>query len=180
MQEFANERSLAPYFDGAIEAIAVQPSGASDFPVAPAGDDNSRPFDALKRMLDSVGGLGWSVIGFILGATFWHFIGFWAFVSDVVLAGGAVPTTHQATMHQAVNVPAPGVRQQWLEVADAAVPSCTTLHLDRRTGLTTERACEADHAPLPQDSFEGREDRIVAAHPPVAAQDTLRPGDRLP
>ena len=53
-------------------------------------------------MLDGLGGLGWSVIGFVGGAVFWHFIGFWGFVSEVVLAGNSPMAVEQVAFHAAV------------------------------------------------------------------------------
>ena len=108
--------------------------------------------DEATRMLDGIGGLGWSVIGFVVGAIFWHFIGFWGFVADVVLAGGPSPAREQLAWSAPRSV-----------VASAAMPSCTTLVLDRRSGLTSARPCEGVLPPLPADTFQGREDRVAVA-----------------
>jgi len=151
MPGIANERSFSSLIDrelrdGVRDGLAVSGSHAPEAPRA--------PLQTAKRLLDGVNGLGWSVIGFLGGAVFWHFIGFWSFVSHVVLAGGPQP-----------NVLAHAVeRPHWVRTADAAaaVPGCTALVLDRRTGTTSARACDTSHAPLPADAFEGREDRIVA------------------
>ncbi len=114
---------------------------------------------AAKRVLDGIGGLGWSIIGFVLGAVFWHFVGFWGFVSEVVLAGGPPPSGAVA----AIYAPMLEARSRWVQVADASPSPCTLLVLDRRTGLTSARPCEDGQAPLPADAFEGREDRVIAS-----------------
>jgi len=105
-------------------------------------------------MLDGIGGLGWSVIGFVVGAVFWHFIGFWGFVSEVVLAGRPPEPAAQSRMH----TPAVAEKRP-VQVADAA--PCTVLALDRQTGVTSARACVESGSALRADAFQGREDRIV-------------------
>jgi hypothetical protein len=164
MLGYANGRGLGPLVaDRAAEASARR--GGAPAPCAPgrpeAGGSASRArsrLGAVRDRLDGVGGLGWSVIGFIGGAVFWHFIGFWGFVSDVVLARGAPPPAARAAVH--VSAPAKGA--QSAKVADTAspLPACTLLSLDRRTGLTSARPCDSDHPPLALDSFQGRQDRI--------------------
>ncbi|WP_333794235.1 hypothetical protein [Hyphomicrobium sp.] len=109
-------------------------------------------FGAARRALDGIGGLGWSVLGFVAGAVFWHFIGFWSFVSDVVLVGDAPPAAMRAA--------------EPIAIALADTPSaqaCTRLALDRRTGETSAHACDADSPLLPADAFEGRQDRMPRA-----------------
>ncbi len=120
-----------------------------------------RRIDALKNVLDSVSGLGWSVIGFVIGAVFWHFVGFWGFVSEVVLAGGPIAALEQRAAEPAGRKSDIGALPQWVQVADASAPACTLLALDRLTGQTSARPCDADHAALPADSSLGREDRLL-------------------
>lgn len=108
-------------------------------------------------MLDGLGGLGWSVIGFVGGAVFWHFVGFWGFVSDVVLSEGPPAASRAALYHAPAHAP----RMRPVQVADASQAPCTLLALDRRTGVTSARPCDNDHPPLPADAFQGREDRIA-------------------
>ncbi|MDP1909814.1 MAG: hypothetical protein Q8K85_16060 [Hyphomicrobium sp.] len=115
-------------------------------------------------MLDGIGGLGWSVAGFVVGAVFWHFIGFWSFVADVVLAGGPAAGIDKAARGQQ--------QQQLVRMADAetvastvVAATCTSLVLDRRTGITSAGACRAGHASLPRDAMDGREDRLSGHGP---------------
>jgi hypothetical protein len=156
MQGYANDRGFGPLLDdGAAapsEGAGVAARGAPQ--LERAGRWKLR---AAREMLDGIGGLGWSVLGFVGGAVFWHFVGFWGFVSDVVLADGPPMIAGQAVIY----APPPEVRARWLQVADASAPSCTLLSLDRRTGVTSARPCDGEHAPLPADSFQGREDRVI-------------------
>jgi len=163
MPRLADNPSLAPLFDGSAVPSSgglgtVQPANGGRLQPAVA---RRRRLGAARRMLDGVGGLGWSVIGFVGGAVFWHFIGFWGFVSEVVLSGNAPMIAGRDTLHAAVRE-APSYR---MLVADAStLPPCTVLSLDRRTGVTSSRPCDGSHAaPLPADSFQGRQDRITRA-----------------
>src|SRR5688572_18392422 len=159
MPGFTDERGLAHLFgDG------PHPPGDALRAARFADDGRSRPVAAGVRklsvargLLDGIGGLGWSVIGFVGGAIFWHFIGFWGFVADVVLAGGPSPATEQAAIHASMT----DGRAPQVQVADASVLSCTLLSRDRTTGVTSARPCDSSHAPLPADSFQGRQDRIA-------------------
>ncbi len=52
-------------------------------PVARAGLATAAIYRALKSVSSAV---LWGAGGFVTGAIFWHFIGFWGFVSDVVFS----------------------------------------------------------------------------------------------
>lgn len=151
MREIASRRGLTPLFDNGIDAAG---SGAAD--------GGLRRFEGVKRVLDGVGGLGWSVIGFVLGAMFWHFVGFWGFVSEAVLAGGPIAAIEQRAAEPARRKSQADALPQWVQVAEASAPACTLLALDRQTGLTSARPCDADHTALPADVSLGREDRLPA------------------
>ena len=163
MQGLANDGGLRPPF------FLDERAGEQSVRATPDVADNQRRAVSAGRrsvrsagaVLDGVGGLGWSVIGFVGGAVFWHFVGFWGFVSDVVLA--KEPFTFLPAGLQATHESSPEVRSRWIQVADAdtAGTPCTLLSLDRRTGVTSARPCVGDHAPLPMDSFQGREDRMT-------------------
>ncbi|MDQ8699441.1 hypothetical protein [Hyphomicrobium sp. LHD-15] len=177
MPGITNEHKLTPLFEGALSEELGAASGfgqanalASSITLA-SPNAQGRRLDAVRRTLDGIGGLGWSVIGFVVGAVFWHFVGFWGFVANVVLAGGGIASSassaHPAHVERRAN---------WVQVAEAsttAPAACTMLFLDRQTGLTSAHACESDHPPLPADSFEGREDRMVTSGGEPAAR-----GDR--
>ena len=168
----ADERGLAPFIERDA-AAGLQASGFGE--IAPDAGRRGTLHRA-RYFLDGVGGLGWSVIGFVIGAVFWHFIGFWAFVSDVVLAGGPIGAVERSVVYA---VPQLQSRPRWVEMADASSSSCTTLLLDRDTGLTSARPCDGDAAMLlARDTFQGREDRIISPRLAPRAQDTLHASDR--
>lgn len=113
-----------------------------------------RRLHAVKVALDGVGGLGWSVAGFVAGAIFWHFVGFWGFMSGIVAGDPTVQVPAVASVQ----------RSQWVQVAEADAPTmCTQLALDRATGLTSAAPCEQGDVPLSTDPEPGRQDRLQAA-----------------
>ncbi|HEX4894666.1 MAG TPA: hypothetical protein VFV47_15425 [Hyphomicrobiaceae bacterium] len=65
-----------------------------------------------------------AVIGFLLGAVFWHFIGFWGFVREIVYKG---PVGAQSAVEQ-------------------TGASCTSLVLDRASGSVRAAPCPLDAA----------------------------------
>ncbi|WP_439542100.1 hypothetical protein [Hyphomicrobium sp.] len=160
MPRSANERDLTPLMiPSAVPAAGKgRARGIMKLVAAYSGAERRRA-GSLAGMLDGIGGLGWSVAGFVVGAVFWHFIGFWSFVADVVLAGGPAAGIDKAARGQP--------QQQLVRMADAetvastvVAAACTSLVLDRRTGITSAGACHAGHASLPMDAMEGREDRL--------------------
>lgn len=117
-----------------------------------------RRLTAARRTLDGIGGLGWSVIGFLLGAVFWHFVGFWSFVSEVVLAGhSAEQPRPAASQFVTTSETSAGSHDVPLAVA------CTALVLDRRTGATSAGGCARDFAPAAGYAAKQREDRASVA-----------------
>jgi hypothetical protein len=162
MPGITNEHDLTPLFDsGPAENAAAGREGAL---AAPRSQRSVRGrLVVARRVLDGIGGLGWSVIGFLVGAVFWHFVGFWGFMANVVLAGGsAAPASSVHPLHVE--------RWGWTRVAEAAVVAplaCTALILDRQTGLTSARACDGEEPVLPTEAAGGRQDRLLpsAAEP---------------
>jgi hypothetical protein len=157
MPGITNEHDLTPLFDRELSGKLV--AGVPLVPTQPNTPSTVKQrVTDVRRMLDGVSGLGWSVIGFVLGAVFWHFVGFWGFVANVVVSGPVVPSSSAQTLQMAQ-------RGGLVRMAEASAPAssaaCTILFLDRQTGLTSARACEGDEPPLPADSFQGREDRAV-------------------
>jgi hypothetical protein len=158
MPRTANERDLTPFMTppAALAAGHRRARGIRKL-VAAYSRPERRSAGSLVEMMDGIGGLGWSVAGFVVGAVFWHFIGFWSFVADVVLAGGPAAGIDQAARAQP---------QQWVRMADAETvartdaAACTSLVLDRRTGMTSAVACGANGVSLPMDAADGREDRL--------------------
>lgn len=94
----------------------------------------------LRQTLDS---LGWALCGFLIGAVFWHFVGFWSFVTTIVLKG-------------------PETIQEGAPVVTHRVANCTMLVLDRRHGGTTSEPCSDIPLRLEARST-GRGDRAVVA-----------------
>ncbi|MBN9277657.1 MAG: hypothetical protein J0I57_08480 [Hyphomicrobium sp.] len=117
---------------------------------APAPQSRHR-LDDLVREIGRGGFFGrraaplvWGFAGFLIGAMFWHVIGFWGFLSDVVLKG-----------------PEPQASVVVNEAPTAMLPNCTTLALNRATGMTTSVPC-IEQMPLLEEARIGRQDLAFA------------------
>lgn len=106
--------------------------------------------------------LVWGLAGFLVGAVFWHLIGFWVFVSEVVLKGpelgqpAAVARDETALRLRDLAARSAGYRVR------SGSAACVALALDRRSGQTRPTAC------------------IETPHPGRVALHTSRRGDRAP
>lgn len=181
MRGTANERGLAPVTQGDLGGTEIAQLRMAELAhrtlltpqTSPAPRTPLALLTRLREALDGVSGLGWSVIGFVLGAVFWHFVGFWSFVSDVVLAGHQERAViSRAALPEQRHLPE--VRAPYVRTADASSgpSSCISLVLDRRTGVTSGRSCDAGFVPLVIEPFGIREDRVVA---PKTAEDWIAP-----
>lgn len=112
--------------------VASSEAASSEPPAPSAGRSVLDPISAaVSTVRMALGGsvVASALIGFVVGAVFWHFIGFWGFVRDVVLRG-----------------PDQEVRQS----AQTGI-HCTSVILDRETGRLSASTCPSD-APWMQES----------------------------
>ncbi len=108
-------------------------------------------------------GFAWAGLGFVVGAVFWHFVGFWSFLSGVVL--DRIPSANAAVISAAPDRPLAG--QPPIIVVDTN--RCTMLSLDRRTNLTVGQPCPAISLALRFKPYSEREDLTILARPRVQA-----------
>lgn len=80
--------------------------------------------------------LGAAVLGFLIGAVFWHAVGFWGFVRDVTLHGPVVE--HRA-------------------VAQTGL-ACSALMLDRTKRQVQQTTCPPEAHPLGEIVGDGKGD----------------------
>jgi hypothetical protein len=132
----------------------------------------------------------WGGAGFIAGALVWHTVGFWIFLSDVVLnANDPRARTLEAFLPNLASSPAQAQKamSRIPESAVAAAPAafkdaaagaqfaCVSLALDRSAGLTNAQTCKGSPADLRDAGFNRRTDRIALRprlQDPVAWTDT--------
>lgn len=134
-----------------------QAGPASETVNSAAADDGilrrrGRLTGGVRKILRSLAGLGGSaLIGFVFGAVFWHFVGFWSFVRDVIYQG-----------------PATG-RQVALQYGR----QCTDLVLDRTTGKMTPASCPDEAQALVEAPTAGRADHAARAKNPSSVRWTV-------
>jgi hypothetical protein len=153
MQGIANTHRLAPPFDrgGSLAHGDVRNTNGRA-----ASLGLRRQAGVAAGALDGIGGLGWSVLGFVAGAIFWHFVGFWGFVSSVVFANNQATGPDVAVAQRAPVI----VVSQPVSTGATGSSHCSTVSRDRSTGVTSVRPCDGDPPTLPQDAYQGRQDRI--------------------
>ena len=132
--------SGAPYPQAASEGPADTSTVQASVPAAaeacepPTASAHVAAADTLPA--SRYGNLLWALIGFLVGAAFWHFVGFWGFVSDVVLKGR--PGDFRPILQSGLD--------------------CTELVLDRASRTTSARACGADAKVLREAGAGSRTD----------------------
>jgi hypothetical protein len=98
----------------------------------------------------------WGGIGFVLGALFWHLVGFWSFVSDVVLnatsSGPPVAIMRKNDLQLLAR-----------KAAAEAAKTCIKLVRNPSGGDATARACDPDDPILTHTGLGKREDPVVHA-----------------
>ncbi|HKZ97298.1 MAG TPA: hypothetical protein VJ045_09985 [Hyphomicrobiaceae bacterium] len=151
----------------AIDGNSGDLAGPFDAGIAsqgPSGDETLRisPRARVAAWLDA---LAFGVLGFLAGIVFWHFVGFWGFVSEVVLMG---PIDPDRLMH-AADSPAPrfenGRADPVASTRASRAGGCAMLVLDRATGRTHVAPCGELTPVLTPDSAPQREDLAIRAAP---------------
>lgn len=117
----------------AIRAARDAPRPAAERGVRYRVDEMLREIGKRGRFSSRLRPFAWGFGGFLIGAIFWHMIGFWGFLSAVVLKG---PEAGVSVISRPVVVP-------------AGLPNCTGLALNRTTGRTTSVPC-----PEPMPAFD--------------------------
>ena len=89
-----------------------------------------------------------AALGFVAGVVFWHFVGFWDFVSDTLLVPGRGTATAHLTSGDG-RAAAAGTRRATPGTAVAGTTAsagqgCSTLLIDRKNGATATAPCPAD------------------------------------
>jgi hypothetical protein len=102
----------------------------------------------------------WSAGGFLAGALFWHAIGFWQFVSDVVFDPAPSPTAQMTAVAPPSQIALPTIY-----LVDPA--NCTALLLDRKTNSTVMQPCPRKGLALRLEANSERESRAVVSDPTI-------------
>ena len=122
----------ARWADAEYDGFAERELSLAATPVPPAA---AKPF--LRIFASSA---FWGVSGFIVGAIFWHFIGFWGFVSEVVFSNR--PRLEDRVVQQ-------------------AGPHCIELVLDRTTGTVQGTECALEAPQLDESAISVKGDFLI-------------------
>ncbi len=117
----------------------------------------ARPSALIARRRAYRTALLWSAAGFLAGAAFWHAIGFWRFISDVVFDAPPRPATMAAV------APPSQVSLPTIYLVDPN--TCTALMLDRKTNSTATQRCPDSGLALRLEPNSARESLAVVSEP---------------
>lgn len=99
----------------------------------------------------------WGALGFFAGAVFWHAVGFWDFVSEVVLN-----REDSAKFARQAAAGPDALAQPELPVIYLIDPAnCTALELDRTANRTAVRPCPREGLLLRLEQGSDREDLAI-------------------
>jgi hypothetical protein len=101
----------------------------------------------------------WAAAGFLAGAFFWYAVGFWRFVSDVVLAPAPTAAAEMTA------VAPPSQISPTIYLVDPA--NCTALILDRKTNSTVMQPCPQKGLALRLEANSERESLSVVGDPAI-------------
>lgn len=157
----------------AVTLEAVVPQARQDPPETAAAQAPTAPAPRRKRDYTA---LVWGTSGFLAGMLAWHVVGFWSFVSNVVLnADDPRARTLEGFLPQ-VGIAGPAPEQKNLSrlstPAKALIPvaakkdggaqfACVALAMDRSAGATRSVACSGTHADMRDAGFNRRTDRLA-------------------
>jgi hypothetical protein len=130
MLDTAYDREAGPVF-----GPPPLPGGAAGVDISSTGVQ-PRLASRLVPKLPQASVVAPAIVGFLLGAVFWHFIGFWGFVREIVYKG---PVGANAIVEQTGS-------------------SCTSLILERTTGSVRAAPCPLDAAWLSEGAGTSRAD----------------------
>mgnify|MGYP001210713177 CR=1 FL=1 len=116
----------------------------------------------------------WAVGGFLAGIVFWHLVGFWSFVSEIVFNQDEAASRFAAI--EPLVLPPPSQPRQAAAARGAATPAggdagsapaalsanCSALILDRNTGAVRLGPCRPSAQRLVDAGLRGRQDLAVA------------------
>ena len=161
------EQRIAPRVPAATNATTVgEPVIAASHLTAPGSAAPphavAKPSVHRPSMARRIGtAMLYGIAGFVLGAVFWHVVGFWDFVGQVMCMG--VPGEGQITQAP----PIVKLRDRAPTGAPLAVimapQNCLSLVLDRSNNATAAEPCDDQTMPLRSLKVARREDRWVTA-----------------
>jgi hypothetical protein len=126
----------------------------------PAGETAT---DFIPRRRSYRTALLWAAGGFLGGALFWYAVGFWQFVSDVVLDPAPSAAAEMTVVAQPSEISPPTIY-----LVDPA--NCTALILDRKTNSTVMKPCPQEGLALRLEASSERESLAVVGDPIMSAR----------
>ncbi len=111
--------------------------------------------------------LQWATAGFAAGALFWHFVGFWSFMSQIVFSSPqsqrqAVAPQTGLSAGTASGIETGSITPLERRIAPKAEPGCSSIVRNPATGAVIQIQCRKLGKPLPTRETPARQDRLPA------------------
>lgn len=100
------------------------------------------------------------LVGFAAGVFFWHAVGFWGFVNQVVMRGPEPAQSTAGPLSTANWLPFIGRALTNSSAAPQTDPHCNDVVLDRASGIVEIRSCQSSTAGMKANASRGRSDRL--------------------
>jgi hypothetical protein len=152
-------------------------AGQSKFPDAGALLAKVRNF--LEFLADVPAHLKWAGLGFAAGAVFWHFVGFWSFMSHIMFSSpetarrtaSPAPAIASSAPQGASPLETGSLRRLEKLTAPKIEPSCTAVTRDKQTGQMHQSECRKLTRALRQNETARRQDKQTIMQQATATAD---------
>ena len=159
------QRRELPLF-GVTPALRAWTPSDLDHPAA-----HAEPLSWRRRLSRYLSGapqrLRWATAGFGAGAIFWHFVGFWSFMSQIMFSSPQSPRQAVAPQAGLVSGAASGIETGSINpierrIAPKTEPGCISIVRNPETGSVTQIRCPKQGKPLLTRPTSTRQDRLPA------------------
>ena len=159
------QRRELPLF-GVTPALRAWTPSDLDHPAA-----HAEPLSWRRRLSRYLSGapqrLRWATAGFGAGAIFWHFVGFWSFMSQIMFSSPQSPRQAVAPQAGLVSGAASGIETGSINpierrIAPKTEPGCISIVRNPDTNSVTQIQCRKLSKPLITHQMSTRQDRLPA------------------
>lgn len=135
----------------------------------------------LEAILDAPAHLRWAALGFAAGAIFWHFVGFWTFMSHIMFStpetarrSSSPPAALAAASSEAgARIETGSIQRLEKLTAPKLEPSCTAVLREPHTGKLHQSECRKLARAFRQNTASQRQNRQAPRQAAAAPQQPI-------
>jgi hypothetical protein len=180
----------------ARRAAVTNGTRLQDRPGVNWGDDPSVGKPSLRQHMSRLPAIPhhvrWAAAGFAAGALFWHFVGFWTFMSQIMFSSPetasqlprSTPSRAASSSANGAAAPSPietGSLRRLEKLTTARIEaSCTAVARDPHSGGTRQSDCRKLARAFAVKSDSTRQDRPAARQPQAPTAEAFKLPDNVP